>query len=99
MAQDRRIGPERQGSNRPPLALHVPEPRYRPGDAVDFSHLDDHRPPARSRAPTRPAPRVETYPLCTDLIRVLGDDDQAHGPWDPRLDRRNAAPDAARRWR
>ena len=27
------------GDNRPALSLHVPEPKYRPGDAVDFSHI------------------------------------------------------------
>ena len=27
------------GVNRPRLTLHVPEPRFRPGDTVDFSHL------------------------------------------------------------
>ena len=27
------------GYNRPRLALHVPEPKFRPGDTVDFSHI------------------------------------------------------------
>ena len=26
-------------ANRPRLSLHVPEPRFRPGDTVDFSHI------------------------------------------------------------
>ncbi|HYD37778.1 MAG TPA: hypothetical protein VEA60_09205, partial [Allosphingosinicella sp.] len=26
--------------NRPALSLHVPEPPARPGDAVDFSHIE-----------------------------------------------------------
>ena len=26
--------------NLPPLRLHVPEPKYRPGDAVDYGDLD-----------------------------------------------------------
>ena len=31
---------DEKGSNRPKLALHVPEPRYRPGDDVGYSDLD-----------------------------------------------------------
>src|SRR6478752_2100680 len=30
-------------------------------------------------------PASDTWPLCGDTIRVLGDDNLAHGPWDPRL--------------
>ncbi|MXO64670.1 3-methyl-2-oxobutanoate dehydrogenase (2-methylpropanoyl-transferring) subunit alpha [Altericroceibacterium endophyticum] len=72
------------GKNRPRLALHVPEPKYRPGDVADFSHLDI--PPAgKQKRPDEACAAADTNPLCTDLIRVLGDDDQAHGPWDPRL--------------
>ena len=73
------------GSNRPRLALHVPEPRYRPGDTVDFGSLDISEPGKQPR-PDEAAAAKETFPLCNDLIRVLGDDDKAHGPWDPRLD-------------
>ncbi len=71
--------------NRPPLALHVPEPTYRPGDAPDFSSIAV---PAAGSAP-RPdvAAKAEaTFPLCTHLVRVLDDDGKAVGPWDPRLD-------------
>jgi len=75
---------DRAGSNRPALALHVPEPRFRPGDTVDFTHLAIPAAGAQSR-PDESCEASETYPLCTDLVRVLGDDDQAHGPWDPRL--------------
>ena len=74
----------RAGSNRPALALHVPEPRFRPGDAVDFSHLNLPKAGAQPR-PDETCEAAETYPLCTDLVRVLGEDDQAHGPWNPRL--------------
>ncbi len=72
-------------ANRPVLSLHVPEPRYRPGDAPDFSSIVI---PAAGSAP-RPDVAAEaeaTFPLCTDLVRVLDDDGQAVGPWDPRLD-------------
>ena len=71
--------------NLPKLALHVPEPKFRPGDTVDYSHL------AITQAGKQPRPdegvaACETHPLCLDLIRVLGDDHRATGPWNPRLD-------------
>ena len=28
------------GGNLKPLSLYVPEPKFRPGDPVDFSHFD-----------------------------------------------------------
>jgi 2-oxoisovalerate dehydrogenase E1 component alpha subunit len=71
--------------NRPALALHVPEPAYRPGDTPDFSAIAI---PAAGSAP-RPdvaADASETHPLCTHLVRVLDDDGKAVGPWDPKLD-------------
>ncbi|MGX7895444.1 thiamine pyrophosphate-dependent enzyme [Tsuneonella sp. HG222] len=72
------------GYNRPRLALHVPEPRFRPGDKVDFSHIEVPQAGAQPR-PDEACEPAETNPLCTDLVRVLGDDHLAHGPWDPRL--------------
>jgi 2-oxoisovalerate dehydrogenase E1 component alpha subunit len=70
--------------NAPALALHVPEPAYRPGDTPDFSSI---MVPAAGSAP-RPdsgaAPR-ETHPLCDTLVRVLDEDGRAIGPWDPKL--------------
>jgi 2-oxoisovalerate dehydrogenase E1 component alpha subunit len=72
------------GANRPRLSLHVPEPRFRPGDTVDFSHVPLSEPGAQPR-PDETCPAADTFPLCNDLIRVLGDDNLAHGPWDPRL--------------
>jgi 2-oxoisovalerate dehydrogenase E1 component alpha subunit len=72
------------GTNRPHLSLHVPEPRFRPGDTVDFSDLPIPEAGAQVR-PDEACPASETWPLCTDMIRVLGDDGKAHGPWDPRL--------------
>src|SRR4051812_38323683 len=71
--------------NAPKLALHVPEPAFRPGDTPDFSSL---KIPAAGAAP-RPdtsTPAAETHPLTTALVRVLDDDDKAVGPWDPELD-------------
>src|SRR6476469_9365906 len=71
--------------NAPALSLHVPEPSYRPGDTPDFSNVVV---PAAGSAP-RPdsaAPSPETHPLTTHLVRVLDENGQAVGPWDPRLD-------------
>ena len=73
-----------EGYNRPQLALHVPEPKFRPGDTVDFSHLPVPEAGAQPR-PDEACPAAETNPLCIDLIRVLGEDHQAHGPWNPGL--------------
>src|SRR5947199_1102345 len=71
--------------NAPKLALHVPEPPFRPGDKPDFSALVI---PAAGSAP-RPdsgAPAAETHPLTTNLVRVIRDDQLAVGPWHPKLD-------------
>jgi 2-oxoisovalerate dehydrogenase E1 component alpha subunit len=71
--------------NAPRLALHMPEPPFRPGDSPDFSSL---KIPAAGKAP-RPdtsSPAAETHPLTTDLVRVLGEDNKAEGNWDPKLD-------------
>lgn len=71
--------------NAPRLRLHVPEPHARPGDAVNFDHVDK----GEAGAVRRPDPGVdndEVRDLPFQLIRVLDDDGVAHGPWDPRLD-------------
>ncbi len=78
-------GDKRTGSNKPGLSLHVPEPRFRPGDAVDYSHLNIPAAGAQAR-PDEACEAKDTAPLAYDLIRVLGEDDRAHGPWDPKLD-------------
>lgn len=74
-------GPRR---NLPPLALHVPEPQFRPGDAVDYADFDRGQAGAVSRPSIDAAPdtmRDHAY----SLVRVLDDDGAAVGPWDPRL--------------
>ncbi|KQM13848.1 3-methyl-2-oxobutanoate dehydrogenase (2-methylpropanoyl-transferring) subunit alpha [Novosphingobium sp. Leaf2] len=72
-------------ANLAPLELHVPEPRYRPGDVVDYSHLEI--PPAgRAPRPDETCPASETWPLTLDMIRVLDEDNRAIGPWNPALD-------------
>lgn len=72
-------------SNRPKLSLHVPVPPARPGDTVDFSHIEI--PPAGSM---RRPDVLDAEPTLRDmpygLIRVLDEDGAAIGPWDPRLD-------------
>ena len=74
-------GPAR---NLAPLTLHVPEPRFRPGDAVDYASFD------RGEAGRAPRPEIgasaaETRALAYDLVRVLDDEGEARGPWHPRL--------------
>jgi 2-oxoisovalerate dehydrogenase E1 component alpha subunit len=71
--------------NAPRLALHVPEPPFRPGDTPDFSKLDIPAAGATARPDTTVA-AAETHPLATQLVRVLGGDNRAVGPWDPKLD-------------
>ncbi|MDE2596315.1 MAG: 3-methyl-2-oxobutanoate dehydrogenase (2-methylpropanoyl-transferring) subunit alpha [Sphingomonadales bacterium] len=71
--------------NLPPLSLHVPEPRFRPGDIVDYSHLPIPAAGQQMR-PDEGCAAADTHPLCNDLIRVLDADHRAVGPWDPRLD-------------
>ncbi|HEY6870280.1 MAG TPA: thiamine pyrophosphate-dependent enzyme, partial [Novosphingobium sp.] len=71
--------------------LRVPEPPFRPGDQVDYSFLPVPPAGAQPRPPEDCAPAA-THPLCHDLIRVLGEDYRAVGPWDPAL-----SPDLLRR--
>src|SRR4028119_147815 len=76
---------ETERPNRPALSLHVPEPEARPGDEVDFSHIEI--PAAGSvRRPDSAAPAAECHELCYSLVRVLDEDGRAVGPWDPKLD-------------
>ena len=71
--------------NLPPLSLHVPEPKYRPGDKVDYTDLGI--PPAGAQPrPDEQCAASETHPLCLDMVRVLDEAHRAVGPWDPRLD-------------
>ena len=77
--------PDAKGHNKPALQLHVPEPRFRPGDAADFAHFAIPDAGQQPR-PDEACPASETAPLCYDLVRVLGEDNLAHGPWNPKLD-------------
>lgn len=78
-------------ANLKPLSLHVPEPRFRPGDKADFS--DIAVPPAGSAPRPAADARPDTFhELAYTLVRVLDDDGRAVGPWDPKL-----SPDLLRR--
>ncbi|MEM8593024.1 MAG: thiamine pyrophosphate-dependent enzyme [Pseudomonadota bacterium] len=74
-----------KGDNRPSLALHVPEPKFRPGDVADFSDIDIGQPGDQPR-PDEATKPADMKDLAYGLVRVLGDDNAAHGPWDPKLD-------------
>ena len=77
--------------NLQPLTLHVPEPKFRPGDAVDFADVD--APPAgETRRPDTADPASRFTELAYTMIRVLDEQGSAVGPWDPRL-----SPDVLRR--
>jgi 2-oxoisovalerate dehydrogenase E1 component alpha subunit len=78
-------------ANLKPLSLHVPEPKFRPGDTVDFREVDV--PPAGSvRRPDTADKAHDFTDLAYTMIRVLDEDNRAVGPWDPKL-----SPDALRR--
>jgi 2-oxoisovalerate dehydrogenase E1 component alpha subunit len=64
--------------------LHVPRPPARPGETPDFSYVAISPAGAIPR-PDPNAPLAETQKLATGMVRVLGDDHRAVGPWDPHL--------------
>jgi 2-oxoisovalerate dehydrogenase E1 component alpha subunit len=78
-------------ANLKPLSLHVPEPRFRPGDAVDFADVDVPPAGAARRPDTADDPQGFTD-LAYTLVRVLDEEGRAVGPWDPKL-----SPDVLRR--
>src|SRR3546814_16473244 len=78
-------------ANLKPLSLHVPEPKFRPGDVVDFADIEV--PPAGAGRRPDVAEGAAAFPeLAYGLVRVLDDEARAVGPWDPRL-----SPDMLRR--
>jgi len=82
---------EHPRANLKPLSLHVPEPKFRPGDTVDFGEVDV--PLAGSVRRPDTADKAQTFTdLAYTMIRVLDEDNRAVGPWDPKL-----SPDAMRR--
>ena len=63
-------------SNLRPLSLHIPEPKFRPGDAVDFAAKSrSYRQADAARRPDTATPANEFHELSlTGLVRVLDDD-------------------------
>ncbi len=76
---------DKPSKNRPRLSLHVPAPKCRPGDKPDFSAIKIPRAGA-ARRPEIDAKAHDIRDLSESLIRVLGDDNKAVGPWNPKLD-------------
>jgi 2-oxoisovalerate dehydrogenase E1 component alpha subunit len=71
-------------SERPPLKLHVPQPKARPGECPDFS--DIVIPPAGSLSkPPIDEPDHTMRDHALGMIRVLDENDEAVGEWDPKL--------------
>lgn len=71
--------------NLPPLSLHVPEPRFRPGDEADFSDVEIPAAGA-ARRPDETSGAADMRDMAYGLVRVLDEEHRAVGPWDPRLD-------------
>ena len=71
--------------HQPPLSLHIPEARFRPGDTPDFGYLDLPKAGAAER-PAVDAKASAIRDLSYGLVRVLDGDGKAVGPWNPKLD-------------
>ncbi len=82
---------EHPRANLQPLRLHVPEPKFRPGDPVDFVGVDIPAAGA-ARRPDSAEPARDFTDLAYTMVRVLDEDGRAVGPWDPKL-----SPDMLRR--
>lgn len=80
------MGQDTSTSEVPPqeMRLHVPQPAARPGEDPDFSFLDIPDVDSAER-PDVGVPAPDTYPLADNLIRVLDDNHQAGGSWNPAL--------------
>jgi len=72
-------------TQRTPLSLHIPQPRFRPGEKPDFSDLKTSAPGEVRRPPIDTA-AAEMRDLADSMIRVLDEKGRAVGPWDPRLE-------------
>ena len=71
--------------DQPRLEFYVPTPPARPGEAATFAHLAVGF-AASIRRPAIDESEADMRDLPYGLIRVIGDDDVAWGPWDPKLD-------------
>ena len=72
-------------SNLAPLRLHIPEPKFRPGDEADFSDISIPAIDAIARPDEASVP-ADIHSLAFGLVRVLDNDHQAKGSWNPNLD-------------
>ena len=72
-------------TQRTPLSLHIPQPRFRPGEKPDFSDLKTSA-PGEVRRPPIDMSAADMRDLADSLIRVLDEKGRAVGPWDPGLD-------------
>ncbi len=72
------------GRNLRPLTLHVPEPKFRPGDAVSFDDMVFPEAGSVARPPVDADPST-LRDLPFTLVRVLDPEGNAVGPWNPRL--------------
>lgn len=72
------------GRNLRPLTLHVPEPKFRPGDTVSFDDMVFPEAGSVARPPVDADPST-LRDLPFTLIRVLDTEGKAVGPWNPRL--------------
>ncbi|MEX0938922.1 MAG: thiamine pyrophosphate-dependent dehydrogenase E1 component subunit alpha [Pirellulales bacterium] len=63
--------------------LHVPDAPHRPGDEPRFARFTQQ--PGDLSRPDPLAHYEQLRPHATGLVRVLNDDGQAAGPWDPKL--------------
>ncbi len=65
--------------------LHIPRPTARPGEKPDFSYLDLSPAGAIDKPATDARVRDIEY-LSSGLVRVLDDDHEAKGSWNPNLE-------------
>ena len=65
--------------------LHIPRPKARPGDEPDFSYLQ-LSPAGIVDKPSVGARTRDIEYLSSGLVRVLDDDHEAKGPWNPDID-------------
>ncbi|MBI5909541.1 MAG: 3-methyl-2-oxobutanoate dehydrogenase (2-methylpropanoyl-transferring) subunit alpha [Betaproteobacteria bacterium] len=65
--------------------LHIPEPKHRPGELADFSHLRLPKPGSVERPPIDTS-AYDIRDLAYQLIRVLNEEGCATGPWTPSID-------------
>ena len=72
-------------ASRQGLTLHLPTPTARPGEVPCFDHVP-LSPAGAIRRPPIDAPEFDLRDLPYALIRILDDNDDAVGPWNPGID-------------